>query len=156
MGWSFCLNEYCSSKQYFTLTCCLLLACLNLCTGYNLEPRLPLFKYGPPGSTFGFSIAQHRTSTDPTCEFLSGQSIFDHSSTALTWPYLFFIAGLADTLLVVGSPTAEALASQRGSVNPGGVFYCPVTTNPDDCTRVEMDGGGRTITSVQVKYNINP
>jgi len=42
---------------------------------------------------------------------------------------------------VIGSPTAAALPSQPNTENPGGIFSCPVTTNKNDCSRVEMDTG---------------
>ena len=37
----------------------LLLTLLGTVLGFNLEPRLALLKEGPPGSYFGFSVAQH-------------------------------------------------------------------------------------------------
>ncbi|CAK8677907.1 unnamed protein product [Clavelina lepadiformis] len=88
----------------------------GLVNGYNLETRLPLYKQGVDGSTFGFSVALHKTRSQ-------------HKST------------LENSLLVVGSPTAAALDSQPNTVNPGGIFYCPITTNHNDCSRVDMDKG---------------
>ncbi|GBP30973.1 hypothetical protein EVAR_81871_1 [Eumeta japonica] len=29
--------------------------------GFNLEPRIPVVKFGSPGSYFGFSVAEHQT-----------------------------------------------------------------------------------------------
>uniref|UniRef100_F6XNC0 Uncharacterized protein n=1 Tax=Ciona intestinalis TaxID=7719 RepID=F6XNC0_CIOIN len=93
------------------------IAMLFSCTmGYNLEGRLPLYKSGGTNSTFGFSVALHKLSIDP------GSS-------------------LEKSLLVVGSPTAEALPSQTNAVKPGGIYHCPVSTNSEDCTRIAMDLG---------------
>lgn len=52
---------------------------------------------------------------------------------------------LDDILMVAGAPTATGTASQPGSSNPGGVFYCPITTSTSDCRRVSMDAGGKWI-----------
>lgn len=30
-------------------------------TSFNLEPRIPVIKFGEPGSYFGFSVAEHLT-----------------------------------------------------------------------------------------------
>ncbi|XP_078483831.1 integrin alpha-6 isoform X1 [Ciona intestinalis] len=99
------------------LTFLFTIAMLFSCTiGYNLEGRLPLYKSGGTNSTFGFSVALHKLSIDP------GSS-------------------LEKSLLVVGSPTAEALPSQTNAVKPGGIYHCPVSTNSEDCTRVDMDLG---------------
>lgn len=37
---------------------------------YNLEDRLPLFKFGKAGSSFGFSVAQHRLTKSKTSEII--------------------------------------------------------------------------------------
>ncbi|XP_039248949.2 integrin alpha-6-like [Styela clava] len=112
-----------SSYCMRTIAICHLLVIFTIihsASTYNLEARLPLFKYGPELSKFGFSVAQHRTTTDDA-------------------------TGVKNTLLVIGAPTASAINSQVGArtpKNPGGVFYCPVSTDPLDCTRVDMDAGG--------------
>lgn len=48
---------------------------VHVCAGYNLEDRLPLFKYGPPGSTFGFSVAMHKRATDKLGKSMTGYSV---------------------------------------------------------------------------------
>lgn len=36
--------------------------CILYCvTSFNLEPRIPVIKFGEPGSYFGFSVAEHLT-----------------------------------------------------------------------------------------------
>lgn len=44
-------------------------------------------------------------------------------------------------MLLIGSPTASALTSQPNTQKSGGVFTCPVSTNRNDCVRVQMDSG---------------
>lgn len=39
----------------------LLLCILHCVTSFNLEPRIPVIKFGEPGSYFGFSVAEHLT-----------------------------------------------------------------------------------------------
>ncbi|XP_076803589.1 integrin alpha-6-like [Clavelina lepadiformis] len=97
---------------YLTVT---FLTLANVVTGYNLEGRLPLYKEGEADGTFGFSVALHKTS--------------DTSND------------LANALMVVGSPTASSLRSQKNTIKPGGIYYCPITTNREDCRRVQMDEG---------------
>ena len=46
-----------------SLICILLLVVTSLCPNvhaYSFEERLPLFKFGGPQSTFGYSVAMHR------------------------------------------------------------------------------------------------
>lgn len=40
--------------------CVLLIFGVRLGVPYNLEAKLPLFKYGVEGSKFGYSVALHR------------------------------------------------------------------------------------------------
>lgn len=53
-------------------SCCLLLASLAApgCA-FNLEPKLPVVKFGPPNSYFGYSVAEHTS--------LDGQQRVDES-----------------------------------------------------------------------------
>jgi len=50
------------------MLCCifvfLILSLRSVCS-YNLEFRLPLYKKGPDGSKFGFSVAMHKLSSNP-------------------------------------------------------------------------------------------
>lgn len=47
-------------------------------------------------------------------------------------------------MLVVGAPTAEASPSASVQYkSPGGVYYCPVSTDPSDCKRVGLDTIGK-------------
>lgn len=39
----------------------LFLCFLHCVAGFNLEPRIPVIKFGEPGSYFGFSVAEHLT-----------------------------------------------------------------------------------------------
>lgn len=42
-----------------TWTYLLISSLVQINTGFNLEPRLPLIKYGHPDSYFGYSVAEH-------------------------------------------------------------------------------------------------
>lgn len=46
---------------YFWCDSVLLLCILYSVTSFNLEPRIPVIKFGEPGSYFGFSVAEHLT-----------------------------------------------------------------------------------------------
>lgn len=52
-----------SLSSYFIIFVFLLISCYlnDLCSCFNLEPRLPVIKRGDPSSYFGFSVAQHLT-----------------------------------------------------------------------------------------------
>ncbi|KPJ08494.1 hypothetical protein RR48_12247 [Papilio machaon] len=41
--------------------CVLYLCILHSAFSFNLEPRIPVIKYGEKGSYFGFSVAEHLT-----------------------------------------------------------------------------------------------
>lgn len=41
-----------------------LLCLLCSATSFNLEPRIPVIKFGRSGSYFGFSVAEHVTVTE--------------------------------------------------------------------------------------------
>jgi hypothetical protein len=42
----------------------ILLCILHSAANFNLEPRIPVIKFGEPGSYFGFSVAEHLTIDD--------------------------------------------------------------------------------------------
>jgi len=84
---------------------------------YSFEERLPLYKLGVPSSTFGYSVAQHKS---------------DESDAS-------------SGLFAIGAPTAAALGSQGNTENPGGIFSCPFSTLDNDCERVIVDEGGSTL-----------
>ena len=42
------------------LTLCILFELSILSWAFNLEPRVAIVKKGPPGSYFGYSVAQHQ------------------------------------------------------------------------------------------------
>ncbi|XP_026877673.2 integrin alpha-3b isoform X2 [Electrophorus electricus] len=77
--------------------------------GFNIDVRFPVMKEGKTkGSFFGFSVAQHRQ-TEKTKKYL----------------------------LLAGAPKEKALSQFR--VNETGAIYsCPITTQLDDCTRVDF------------------
>ena len=50
------------------------------------------------------------------------------------------------SMFAIGAPTAAALPSQPLTSAPGGVYSCPYTTQRQDCARVQVDGGGSTVT----------
>ncbi|XP_062859442.1 integrin alpha-3b [Trichomycterus rosablanca] len=87
---------------------CLVYA-VRSCCGFNVDVRFPVIKEGRTrGSFFGFSVAQH-LQTEKSRKYL----------------------------LLVGAPKDKALSSLR--VNETGTIYsCPITTDPADCTRVDL------------------
>uniref|UniRef100_A0A3P8Z2A4 Integrin alpha-2 domain-containing protein n=1 Tax=Esox lucius TaxID=8010 RepID=A0A3P8Z2A4_ESOLU len=76
---------------------------------FNLDTINVLRKDGEPGSLFGFSIAMHRQ-LNPSDK----------------------------RILLIGAPRARALANQRANIT-GGLYSCDITTESDDCERVEFD-----------------
>ena len=43
-----------------TVTCILILAACVSVQGFNIDTTIPIVKTGPPGSFFGYSVAQHQ------------------------------------------------------------------------------------------------
>lgn len=43
----------------------ILLALTNMAQGFNLDVDMPLFKYGPQKSYFGYAVAQHFIGNEP-------------------------------------------------------------------------------------------
>nr|XP_015217779.1 PREDICTED: integrin alpha-3 isoform X2 [Lepisosteus oculatus]XP_015217780.1 PREDICTED: integrin alpha-3 isoform X2 [Lepisosteus oculatus] len=79
------------------------------CGGYNLDLRFPVIKEGKTnGSFFGFSVALHRQT-----------------------------AGEQRYLLLTGAPKEKALPQVKAN-ETGAIYSCPVTTDPDDCTRMGL------------------
>ncbi|XP_076856786.1 integrin alpha-3b isoform X2 [Brachyhypopomus gauderio] len=89
--------------------CFLVIYVIQTCTGFNIDVRFPVIKEGKTkGSFFGFSVAQHK-------------------QTEKTEKYL----------LLAGAPKDKALPQLR--VNETGAIYsCPITTQLEDCTRVDL------------------
>ncbi|XP_036400795.1 integrin alpha-6-like [Megalops cyprinoides] len=88
------------------------LLCLSAWThisAFNLDTENVLRKNGDPQSLFGFSLAMHRQ-LNPTDK----------------------------RILLVGAPRARALPRQRSNIT-GGLYSCEITTQPNDCSRVNFD-----------------
>ncbi|KAG7464019.1 hypothetical protein MATL_G00182810 [Megalops atlanticus] len=88
------------------------LLCLSAWThisAFNLDTENVLRKNGDPQSLFGFSLAMHRQ-LRPTDK----------------------------RILLVGAPRARALPNQRSNIT-GGLYSCEITTQPNDCSRVNFD-----------------
>ncbi|CAG9102488.1 unnamed protein product [Plutella xylostella] len=49
---------------FFWRECVLFLCIILSAASFNLEPRIPVIKFGRSGSYFGFSVAEHQTITD--------------------------------------------------------------------------------------------
>lgn len=97
---------------------------------FNLEPRLPVVKFGEQGSYFGFSVAQHRSG-------VAGGG----SSQTIT--------------LLVGAPRAES--GQEGTRQAGALFSCRASSSHDnDCSIVDLgrfDDGEPGIGKFGFRYN---
>ncbi|CAJ1080794.1 integrin alpha-3 [Xyrichtys novacula] len=79
------------------------------CSGFNIDERFPVIKEGKTkGSFFGFSVALHHQTE-----------------------------GSARSLLLVGAPKEKAL-SLKNVNETGAVYSCPITTNTNDCTRMDL------------------
>uniref|UniRef100_A0A8C7QJ95 Integrin subunit alpha 6 n=1 Tax=Oncorhynchus mykiss TaxID=8022 RepID=A0A8C7QJ95_ONCMY len=83
--------------------------------GFNLDTLNVLRKDGEPGSLFGFSLAMHRQ-LNPSDK----------------------------TILLIGAPRAKALANQRANIT-GGLYSCDITTESDDCLRIDFDNEGEDV-----------
>ncbi|CAH0585673.1 unnamed protein product [Chrysodeixis includens] len=91
--------------------CVLFMCILYSVTSFNLEPRIPVIKFGEPGSYFGFSVAEHLT--------ISG----DGSQTS--W-------------LLVGAPLGQNL--QPNTTKSGALWKCGVSPSTGDCIQIITDG----------------
>lgn len=50
--------------------------------------------------------------------------------------------------LLIGAPRAKALSNQGANIT-GGLYSCDVTTQSDDCKRIEFDNEGEHSTDPQ-------
>ncbi|KAL5276903.1 ITGA7 family protein [Megaselia abdita] len=82
----------------------------SIVSGFNLENRLPIWKYGPENSYFGYSIASH---------------IMDEDSRTSKW-------------ILVGAPIGQNL--QPGTNRSGALYKCPISRLTEDCEQVVTDG----------------
>lgn len=81
----------------------------QICNGFNIDERFPVIKEGKTkGSLFGFSVALHRQTK-----------------------------GADKYLLLAGAPKEKA--NSLPNVNETGALYsCPISTDPTDCTRIDL------------------
>ncbi|XP_051792346.1 integrin alpha-3b isoform X1 [Erpetoichthys calabaricus] len=79
--------------------------------GFNIDLRFPVIKQGQnEGSFFGFSVALHR------------QTVGDNRY-----------------LLLTGAPKEKATSNINANANEtGALYYCPITNDMTDCSRVEL------------------
>uniref|UniRef100_A0A673W531 Integrin, alpha 3b n=1 Tax=Salmo trutta TaxID=8032 RepID=A0A673W531_SALTR len=84
--------------------------CVTLtCNGFNIDSRFPVIKEGKTkGSFFGFAVALHKQ-TDGSTKYL----------------------------LLSGAPKEKALAL-RNVNETGAIYSCPVTTELNDCERMDL------------------
>uniref|UniRef100_A0A8C5M6P2 Integrin subunit alpha 7 n=1 Tax=Leptobrachium leishanense TaxID=445787 RepID=A0A8C5M6P2_9ANUR len=87
------------------------LMALDTICAFNLDVKNTIIKDGEKGSFFGFSVALHKQ--------LKPQPI--------SW-------------ILVGAPQASALPDQQAN-RTGGLYQCPLTSEPGGCTRVNIDAG---------------
>ncbi|XP_035439524.2 integrin alpha-PS1 isoform X1 [Spodoptera frugiperda] len=80
-------------------------------TSFNLEPRIPVIKFGEPGSYFGFSVAEHLT--------------INGDGSNISW-------------LLVGAPLGQNL--QPNTTRSGALWKCSVSSTPTDCIQIITDG----------------
>ncbi|KAK6473223.1 integrin alpha-3-like isoform X1 [Huso huso] len=82
---------------------------IETCLGFNIDTRFPVVKEGQTsGSYFGFSVALHKQTE-----------------------------GAKRYLLLTGAPKEKAYPALKVN-ETGAVYYCPITTDTKDCTRVEL------------------
>ncbi|XP_072949294.1 integrin alpha-PS1 isoform X2 [Epargyreus clarus] len=98
----------------------LLLCILHSASSFNLEPRIPVIKYGEFGSYFGFSVAEHIT--------------FNKNGDKTSW-------------LLVGAPLGQNL--QPNTTKSGALWKCGLTPAVRDCQQIVTDGK-RTLDSHQL------
>lgn len=89
----------------------LFLCILHCVAGFNLEPRIPVIKFGEPGSYFGFSVAEHLT--------------VGSGGEKTSW-------------LLVGAPLGQNL--QPNTTKSGALWKCSLTSSPSDCEQIVTDG----------------
>ncbi|KAG6456594.1 integrin alpha-PS1 isoform X2 [Manduca sexta] len=94
----------------FRCSCVLFLCILYSVTGFNLEPRIPVIKFGKSGSYFGFSVAEHLTIAN---------------GTKTSW-------------LLVGAPLDQNL--QPNTTKSGALWKCALSTATTDCEQIITDG----------------
>ncbi|KAF7662454.1 hypothetical protein LDENG_00235490, partial [Lucifuga dentata] len=101
-----------SSNMAPSVLLCVVLAVYHgtqTCCGFNVDERFPVIKEGKTkGSFFGFSVALHRQTE-----------------------------GSSKYLLLAGAPKEKALSLQNVN-ETGAVYYCPVTTDTADCSRMDL------------------
>lgn len=78
---------------------------------FNLEPRIPVIKFGEPGSYFGFSVAEHIT--------------FKGNGSQISW-------------LLVGAPLGQNL--QPNTTKSGALWKCGLNSATDNCIQIITDG----------------
>ncbi|KAL0883105.1 hypothetical protein ABMA27_016566 [Loxostege sticticalis] len=88
----------------------LFLCILHSAANFNLEPRIPVIKFGETGSYFGFSVAEHQTV---------------NSTHVTSW-------------LLVGAPLGQNL--QPNTSKSGALWKCGLTPAVRDCEQVVTDG----------------
>ncbi|KAJ0176589.1 hypothetical protein K1T71_007768 [Dendrolimus kikuchii] len=91
--------------------CVIFMCILYIANSFNLEPRIPVIKFGESGSYFGFSVAEHLTVSE------------DGSKTS--W-------------LLVGAPLGKNL--QPNTTRSGALWKCGLNTNVQDCEQIITDG----------------
>ncbi|XP_044035670.1 integrin alpha-3b isoform X2 [Siniperca chuatsi] len=81
----------------------------RICSGFNIDDRFPVIKEGKTkGSFFGFSVALHLQTE-----------------------------GSTKYLLLAGAPKEKADSLQNVN-ETGAVYYCPITTDTTDCSRMDL------------------
>uniref|UniRef100_A0A8C6WET3 Uncharacterized protein n=1 Tax=Neogobius melanostomus TaxID=47308 RepID=A0A8C6WET3_9GOBI len=89
----------------------LLLGLLWACAAFNLDTMVSVVKTGTPRSLFGFSVALHQ----------------DLDSGA----YRYIV-------IAVGGAPMERAEPGVAANRTGGVYVCPITPEPTECTRVQL------------------
>uniref|UniRef100_A0AAX7SQ70 Integrin alpha-2 domain-containing protein n=1 Tax=Astatotilapia calliptera TaxID=8154 RepID=A0AAX7SQ70_ASTCA len=93
------------------LLCAVLAVChwTQTCTGFNIDERFPVIKEGKTrGSLFGFSVALHEQTV-----------------------------GSRQYLLLIGAPKEKAQSLPKVN-ETGAVYFCPITTDTTDCSRMDL------------------
>lgn len=94
---------------YLRFTTVLFMDCFINCHAFNLDTDHPIIKEGDEGSLFGFSVALHKQ-----------------------------VLPEIKSMLLVGAPQAEGLPRQAAR-RSGGIYACPITPQPGDCSRLTFD-----------------
>ncbi|XP_055339011.1 integrin alpha-PS1-like [Paramacrobiotus metropolitanus] len=109
-------TEHRITKKHATmlLRICSIFPCLiALASSFNLDTRIPIVKFGDAKSFFGYSVSQHQIQLQP-----------NNPGSAY------------DSVILVGAPRANT--TQPGTVSPGTVYRCPITTRQRDCTQIDL------------------